>query len=260
MSSDILSQICARKRIEVADARELRPMAEVEAAATGAGTARDFRAALEAPGISLIAEIKRASPSRGEIAPGLDPASLARDYAEAGARALSVLTDLEGFGGSLDDLRAARAASPLPALRKDFILEPYQAFESRAAGADAALLIVAALTPTELSGMIELLADLGLAPVVEVHNSRELEIAIDAGANVIGVNNRNLRTFEVNLSVSLDLAESMPSWVVSVAESGISTRNDVERIEAAGYDAILVGESLLVSGNVGGAIDALLGT
>lgn len=259
MPPDILAEICARKRGEVADAIELRSLEAIESDAREAPVPRDFSGSLESPGISLIAEIKRASPSKGEIAPGLEPSSLARAYEDAGASAISVLTDEAGFAGTLADLAAARESTSLPVLRKDFIVDPYQVFEARAAGADAILLIVGAIDSGDLEAMLELADDLGMASLVEVHDGRELKIALDSGAAIVGVNNRDLRTFEVSLTTCIDLSEEIPSWVLGVAESGISSRGDVELVESAGYDAILVGESLLISGNVEGQVRELLG-
>lgn len=259
MPPDILAEICARKRGEVADAIELRSLEAIESDAREAPVPRDFSGTLESPGISLIAEIKRASPSKGEIAPDLEPSSLARAYEDAGASAISVLTDEAGFAGTLADLAAARESTSLPVLRKDFIVDPYQVFEARAAGADAILLIVGAIDSGDLEAMLELADDLGMASLVEVHDGRELKIALDSGAAIVGVNNRDLRTFEVSLTTCIDLSEEIPSWVLGVAESGISSRGDVELVESAGYDAILVGESLLISGNVEGQVRELLG-
>lgn len=259
MPPDILAEICTRKRAEVADAIEMRPLEAIETDAREAPPPREFSGALESPGISLIAEIKRASPSKGEIAPDLEPSSLAKAYEEAGASAISVLTDEAGFAGTLVDLATAREAVSLPVLRKDFIVDPYQVFEARAAGADAILLIVGALGPADLEAMLELADELGMASLVEVHDGRELQVALDSGAAIVGVNNRDLRTFEVSLTTCIELSEKIPSWVLGVAESGISTRGDVELVESAGYDAILVGESLLISGNVEGQVHELLG-
>lgn len=259
MTPDILSEICARKLNEIAESMELRSLESVEMEARSVPPPRDFVSALETDGMSLIAEIKRASPSKGDIAPELDPVSLAMAYEAGGASAISVLTDDVGFGGALVDLAAARSACGLPVLRKDFLIDPYQLYESRAAGADAVLLIVAALEAEKLEVMLDVSDDLGMASLVEVHNSRELETALDSGASIIGVNNRDLRTFEVSLTPCIELASSIPSWVVAVAESAISTRADVELVESAGYDAILVGESLLISDNVEEQIHALLG-
>ncbi|RIK07259.1 MAG: indole-3-glycerol phosphate synthase TrpC [Acidobacteria bacterium] len=255
----MLAEICARKRGEVADAIESRSLDAIETDARAAPLPRDFAAALEAPGISLVAEIKRASPSKGEIAPDLEVSSIAGAYEEAGASAISVLTDEAGFAGTLADLTAARESVSLPLLRKDFIVDPYQVFEARAAGADAILLIVGALDQRDLESMLELSQDLGMASLVEVHDGRELGLALDSGASIVGVNNRDLRTFEVSLTTCIGLADQIPSWVLGVAESGISTRTDVELVESAGYDAILVGESLLISGNVEGQVHELLG-
>lgn len=259
MPPDILAEICARKRAEVADALESRSLEAIETDAREAPEPRDFASALETPGISLIAEIKRASPSKGSIAPDLEPSLLAQAYEEAGASAISVLTDEAGFAGRLADLSSARDAVSLAVLRKDFIVDPYQVFEARAAGADAILFIVGALNPADLGYLLELANDLSMASLVEVHNERELEVALDSGAAIVGVNNRDLRTFQVSLTTCIELSEKIPSWVLGVAESGISTRGDVELVESAGYDGILVGESLLVSGNVEGQVHNLLG-
>lgn len=240
-----LAPILERRREAVAAARALRPaQALADALAARHDPVRDFRAALAAPGLSLIAELKRRSPSGGALKPGADAASTAATYAAAGARALSVLTEPDHFGGALADLAAVRAATDLPALRKDFIVDLYQVAESRVAGADAILLIVAVLG--ERTG--EFLAragELGLAALVEVHNAAELRIALDAGARILGINNRNLTDLSVDLGVFERLAPLVPAEILRVAESGVETRADAERLRRAGADALLVGTALM---------------
>lgn len=220
---------------------------------------RDFRAALTRPGLSVIAEIKRRSPSRGDLAPGLVPAELARAYEAGGAACLSVLTDEEFFGGSADDLREARAACGLPVLRKDFIVSAVDVVEARLMGADAVLLIVAALSDEELARLHNLTTELGMAALVEVHDEAELERALAVGATIVGVNQRDLRTFEVDHSLAARLAARMPAGVVKVAESGIRDRSDAAALEDAGFDAVLVGESLVTSPDPAAAVRALKG-
>lgn len=206
---------------------------------------RGFAAALRAGGLSVIAEIKRRSPSAGAIREAVEPSQQARRYAAGGAAALSVLTDGPHFGGSLDDLRAARAAVPLPVLRKDFVVDAYQVHEAAAAGADAVLLIVRALSAGRLRELLRCCESLGLDALVEVHDADEIDAALEAGARVIGVNNRDLTTFEVRIERCLELAQRIPRSCVRVAESGIATAQDAARVRAAGYDAVLVGEALM---------------
>jgi indole-3-glycerol phosphate synthase len=213
-----------------------------------------------AEGISLIAEMKRASPSRGPIRPGASVPEVARVYQEAGAAAMSVLTEPHHFGGSLDDLAAARAACDLPLLRKDFLVDEYQLLEARAAGADAVLLIAAALGQDRLAQLIAVASELGMDALVEVHDEDEVEAAVAAGAEVIGVNNRDLRSLEVDLETSFRLLADIPAGTVVVAESGIRRRGDVARLEEAGVDAILVGEALMDAEDPVAAARALLGT
>ena len=209
--------------------------------------ARPFSGALRhAEGVAVIAEVKRRSPARGALAPDLDVASLVRRYEDGGAAACSVLTD-SGFDGSLDDLRTARRACGLPLLRKDFLLEPWQCAESRGAGADAVLLIVAALPGELLGEMLDAARLCGVEALVEVHAAAELETALASGATLVGVNNRNLHTFEVDLATSLSLAPLFPPHVVRVSESGIATASDARKLGDAGYDAVLVGEALVRS-------------
>lgn len=220
---------------------------------------RDFRGALAGPGLSVIAEIKRRSPSRGELAPGLVAADLARAYEAGGAACVSVLTDHEFFGGSPDDLRQARAACSLPVLRKDFTLSPIDVVEARLMGADAVLLIVAALPDAELARLHALATELGMAALVEVHDEAELERALAAGASIVGVNQRDLRTFAVEERRAARLAARIPAGVLKVAESGIRTRDDAAACEQAGFDAVLVGESLVTSPDPAASVRALRG-
>lgn len=245
---NILDRIAAVKRAEAAALRDRA--AALRSAAASASPARDFRAALAGPRVALIGEVKRRSPSAGDINAGLDPAGVARQYEAGGASCLSVLTDGDFFGGSLADLEDARAAVSLPVLRKDFVLEPVQVDEARAAGADAVLLIVRLLRDVRLRELREAAASHGMAALVEVHDARELDRALDAGADLIGINNRDLSTFVTSLDVSLSLLPRIPPAVVAVAESGIRTESDVRALADAGADAILVGESLVSSGDV----------
>jgi len=219
---------------------------------------RSFVDALRAKPPAIIAEIKKASPSRGLITADFDPPRIARAYEAGGAAALSVLTDREHFQGSLPDLDAARAAVRLPVLRKDFTIDPFHVLEAAAHDADAILLIVAVLSDRELRDFREQAAGYGMAALVEVHDGEELKRAAASGAEIIGVNNRDLRTFEVRLETAMELAEQMPANVVRVAESGIRTRADVLRLCAAGYHACLVGEHLMTSPDPAAAVKALL--
>lgn len=253
----VLERMVVSKRLELARRKRLRPLAALQAMPRPA--LRDFAGALRRSGISVIAEIKRRSPSKGALRADLDAADLARRYERGGAAALSVLTDEEFFGGSDEDLRSARAAVGLPVLRKDFTIDAYQVYEARAIGADALLLIVRILEDGLLRELCALAGELGLAALVEVHDERELERAVAAGAPIIGVNSRDLGTFEVRLETALRLGPLLPEGSVAVAESGIRSRSDVERLEAAGYDAILVGESLVVSGEPEAKLGELLG-
>lgn len=253
----ILERIVARKREELAQRRRARGESSLR---DQAGTApRDFAAALRPPGLSAIAEIKRRSPSRGLLREALDPARLAEAYAHGGAAALSVLTDHDFFGGSDDDLRAARAAVPLPVLRKDFTIDPYQVWEARWIGADAILLIVRILSAPQLRELLAAADEAQLAALVEVHDERELERAAEARAKIIGVNNRNLDDFSVDIGTSLRLRPRLPGGVLSVAESGIRSCGDADELAQAGFDAILVGESLLTAPDPAEALQRLLG-
>lgn len=220
---------------------------------------RPFSEALIDEGISLIAEMKRASPSRGPIRPDATVAEVVRAYQEAGARAVSVLTEPSYFGGSLDDLVEARGACELPLLRKDFVVDEYQLLEARAAGADAVLLIVAALEPERLAALMSAASELGMDSLVEVHDEEEVETALEAGAEVIGINNRDLHSLEVDLETTFTLLADIPAGTVVVAESGITTPEDVDRLERAGVDAILVGEALMRADDPVRAVRDLLG-
>ncbi len=219
--------------------------------------ARSFEAALSGPGVSLIAEIKRASPLKGPLDLDLDAGRLARTYAEAGASAISVLTEPDGFKGSLEDMEAALGAG-VPVLRKDFVVDPWQVMESRAAGADAVLLIVR-VVGEELRGLLSAARSLGMDALVEVHHEHELEDALGAGATLIGVNHRDLTTFEVDPERTAKLAPLMPHECTIVALSGVSTRAEVEELEAVGASAVLVGESLVTAPNPAAKIKELLG-
>ena len=255
----ILDEIVARKHREVAAARDRVPTAALEGRLAVAPPPRDFFAAVSAPGaIRLIAEFKRKSPSAGEIRPGATVEDVTRAYMAGGAAALSVLTDGPGFGGSLVDLESARVAVPLPILRKEFVVDVYQVLEARAHGADAVLLIAECLDDCHLRSLYREILDFGMTPLVELHDEDNLPRVLDLGATLVGVNNRNLRTMTTDLDHVLRLRARVPADVVLVAESGIKTRADVERLEAAGIGAMLVGESLLKASDPGRAAAALL--
>ncbi len=257
-SAGVLDAILARTRQSLEREKLRRPLDRGHADVTGAPRVRPFAAALARPGpISVIAEHKRRSPSRGAIREDLGPADVARRYEAAGASALSVLTDEPFFGGRLAHLTEARSATGLPALRKDFILDPWQIWEARAAGADAVLLIVAALEDAELRELLGEACAVGVDALVEVHERAELERALLAGARLVGVNNRDLRTLAVSLETSLALVAAIPDDVVAVAESGIRSRDDLKRLRGAGFDACLVGEHLMASPDPGAALRRL---
>ncbi len=264
---NVLEQIVAGTRAAVARRAAEVPMVTLEQAGeqrrAGRGEAdaiRDFAGALAAPGISLIAEHKRSSPSAGVIRADLELADVVGAYTRSGARALSVLTEEARFGGRLADLAAARSASPLPILRKDFIVDAYQVHEALAAGADAILLIVAALSADALARLHELAGVLGLAALVEVHSRAELELAGELGAAIIGINNRDLTTLEVDVRRSFELAPEAPDGALVVAESGFREHAELERLAAAGVDAVLVGEALMRSRDIELATRTLLGS
>lgn len=246
----MLAGLVAGALDDAARRRESRSLAEVERLAASTLPAIDARVALERGAtVKVIAEVKRASPSRGPLASIPDPALLARQYAEGGASAISVLTEERRFGGSLADLEAVRAAVRVPVLRKDFIAEPYQVFEARAAGADLVLLIVAALDDATLAELHRLILDLGMTPLVETHDADEVRRAVDLGAAVIGVNARDLSTFELDRDLFGRLAPIIPDGTVRIAESAVSSVADVEHYRRAGADVVLVGEALVTGGD-----------
>ncbi len=258
----ILDRILARTTVDLAMRSAELPAAELEQRIADLPAAQSLMEAMARPGLSLIAEIKRASPSKGRFPVEIDPPALAREYAAAGADAISVLTDEPFFQGSLDDLQAVAEAVdghlvPVPVLRKDFVVDDYQLLEARIRGASAVLLIVAALEPARLAYLMNAATNRGLETLVEVHDERELEIAVNAGSRLIGVNNRNLHDFSVDLAVSERLAALKPDGVLMIGESGIFTREDAGRMASAGMDGILVGESLVVAADRSVAIAEL---
>jgi indole-3-glycerol phosphate synthase len=260
----VLRRIVAAKLAEVAEARRRSPLTDTMQAALSAPPPKDLMAALGCPQagapLACIAEIKRASPSRGIIRHDFDPVQIAIRYRSCGASAISVVTDMAFFGGHLDHLRAVRQVVDLPLLRKDFTLEEYQVYEARAAGADAVLLIVAAVPDAgRLQALRELAEGLGMAALVEVHSTAELRVALRSGARLIGINNRDLRTFRTSLEVFLRLAPQVPPGVTLVAESGISTTEQCRMLAQAGAKAVLVGEALMRHQDPGRALATLLG-
>jgi indole-3-glycerol phosphate synthase len=254
---DILARIVEYKRAQLESAFVSRGELE-ELAHETRRHRRDFRGALKSDRPAIIAEFKRASPSKGAIA-AANPAEVAREYERGGASAISVLTDEKFFAGSLDDLATARGAIDLPVLRKDFTIDEYHVAEAAAHCADAVLLIATVLEPERLRALREYAGRLELAALVEVHDERELRMALDSGADIIGVNNRNLRTFETTIDTALKLAKRIPAGVVKVAESGIRTAEDVRKLRDAGYDAFLVGEHLMRARDRVAAVRELLG-
>jgi indole-3-glycerol phosphate synthase len=242
----VLADLVAGALEDASDRRAARSLAEVEADALAAPAPRDALAALApADRVKIIAEVKRASPSRGALAEIRDPAGLAVSYQTGGASAISVLTEQRRFGGSLDDLREVRAAVELPVLRKDFIAEPYQVFEARAAGADLVLLIVAALEQPVLAELYGLIGQLGMTALVEAHSAAEVDRALEVGAQLVGVNARDLSTFQLDRDLFGTLAGSIPAGVVRVAESAVTSPADVAHYRAAGADVVLIGEALV---------------
>lgn len=264
MTATILQKIVVSKRQEIEATRAQTPLCELRAALADAPSPRDFYQALAAQSrqtvkpIRLIAEVKKASPSAGLIREDFDPALIGQIYQEHGAACLSVLTDKPYFQGSLEYLRAVRERVAIPVLRKDFILDTYQLLEARVSGADAILLIAECLEEDTLCRLHQESLELGMTPLVELYEYENLDSVLAAGATVVGVNNRNLHTFEVDLNHSLRLCRELPENIVFVSESGIRTRQDVELLEAAGVDAMLVGESLMRQADIGQAVDHLL--
>ncbi|GIW41675.1 MAG: indole-3-glycerol phosphate synthase [Candidatus Binatia bacterium] len=254
----ILDRILERRRERLAEAKRRVPEAELRARSLYSVPRRSFLAALSAPGRRIVAEVKRASPSRGEIRSGADAAEIAREYREAGAAAVSVLTEPDFFRGSSEDLVRVRETVDLPLLRKDFLFDPYQVLEARALGADAVLWIVAALPRSALSELLACASEAGLDSLVEVHDERELEDALAAGATIVGINNRDLRTFETSLEVTERLVRLVPPGVVVVAESGIDGPADVRRLERSGVRRFLVGETLMRAPSPGAKLRELL--
>jgi indole-3-glycerol phosphate synthase len=255
----ILDDIVRAKEREVEEHKSLRPLATLRAHPTYAEPRRAFAEALRRPGRSIVAEIKKASPSRGVIRADFDPVAIARAYEEGGARALSVLTDAPFFQGSLAILSHVRRVVALPLLRKDFVIDAYQIDEARAFGADAVLLITAILDDRRLVDFLAASRDAGLDALVEVHSRDELERAARAGATLVGVNNRDLRTFVTRLEVTEELAPLAPAGTTVVAESGFKTVDELERLELAGARSFLVGESLMAAPDPGAALRALVG-
>jgi indole-3-glycerol phosphate synthase len=274
MSADLLGTIVAatRRIVDVRQQREPLAVLRERVARRGGGSnssvspggtldargGRFLAALARRDRINVIAECKRRSPSRGVLRADYEPAAIARDYAEAGAAAVSVLTEPTFFDGALEHLTAVRAAVDVPVLRKDFIVSEYQVLEAKAAGADAVLLIVAALSPSQLRSLADCAGEWGMDALVEVHNAEELSAALDSGAQVIGVNNRNLRTLEVDVKASEDLIALMPRDVVAVSESGLRTPDDLARLRQLGYRAFLVGERLMAVADPGKALRELL--
>jgi indole-3-glycerol phosphate synthase len=254
----VLDEILDGVRADLAERQRRIPLDQLKDMAHRAQSPRDAMAVLRAEGVSVIAEVKRASPSRGRMAAIGDPAELAADYEAGGARIISVLTEPRHFGGSLEDLEKVRKAVQVPVLRKDFVVSSYQLWEARAYGADLVLLIVAALEQSALVSLVERAGSIGLLPLVEVHEEDELGRAIDAGATVIGVNARNLGTLEVDRSIFSRLAPRIPDGIVKIAESGVRGPHDLLAYEASGADAVLVGESLVTEKNPRSAVADLV--
>ena len=258
--STILDKIVATKRQEIARAKDVRPESELRAALVDAPPVRDFFAALAADGpIKLIAEVKKASPSKGVIRADFQPVEIAQAYEQHGAICISVLTDEPYFQGRLEYLGAIRDAVELPLLRKDFILDTYQLLEARVAGADAVLLIAECLNDCHLRKLYNETIELGMTPLVEFYETENLPRVLEAGSTLVGVNNRDLRSFETDLQHTIRMRSSVPAECILVGESGIHSHEDVAQLEAASVDAILVGESLMASPDIGKAIHGLLG-
>ncbi len=256
----ILDKIISHKLKELQLEQKQVPLTILKSKLDKIPPTKDFRSAIsQSNGINLIAEVKKKSPSKGIIREDFDPIDIAEIYSENGAAAISVLTDVQFFDGRLDYLSSIQKVVDIPLLRKDFTIDEYHIFQARVAGADAILLIVAALTPSQLHEFMKIATSLSLASLVEVHTKAELEIALDVGAEIIGINNRDLKTFNTDIATTFQLLDSIPSDKVVVSESGIYTRADVAALEDAGVNAILVGESLMRSRNIGEKVQELIG-
>jgi indole-3-glycerol phosphate synthase len=255
----ILDKIVAARRESVAHRKRVLPDVALKIASQKNEPARDFAAALSQRGYNIIAELKKASPSRGVIREHYAPAEIAPSLEAAGAAALSVLTEEEFFQGSLADLKAVKKVVSIPILRKDFIFDPWQVWEARAAGADSFLLITAILGDETLAELLGLARSLGMEPLVEVHSREETDRAVRAGARIIGVNNRDLRNFQVSLDTSLELAKVIPEDCIAVSESGLQNAADLARLRDAGFDAFLIGEQLMKSADPAMALSSLIG-
>jgi indole-3-glycerol phosphate synthase len=254
----ILDEIVAHKKRELESIKEAVPLAALKERLEILEVPRDFKEALsKSPGISLIAEIKKASPSAGVIRKDVDPVRIGKIYEDSGAAAISVLTDEHFFQGTLSSMKEVKQSVGIPVLRKDFIIDPYQIFEARAFRADAVLLIVAVLSDDQLRAFLALCRELGLGTLVEAHTEHERDRALEAGADVIGINNRDLKTFAVDLSTTLRLAEGLPDGTLCVSESGIQTKDDVIRLSKAGVDAVLVGTALMAAKDIGAKVREL---
>jgi indole-3-glycerol phosphate synthase len=259
-SGTVLDRIIEARRASIAHRKKSVPEAALRFGVKHAQPVRDFAAALGRDSLNVIAELKKASPSRGLIRADFDPVGLARDFEAAGAAALSVLTEEEFFQGDLKYMRDARAAVGLPVLRKDFIVDPWQVWEARATNADSFLLIVAALSDALLTELLTLGRELGMEALVEVHTREELTRALAVGARIVGVNNRDLRTLEVRIETSNELIEAVPEECIAVCESGLRSHQDLARLRAAGFDAFLIGEHLMSQADPGTALRTLLGS
>jgi indole-3-glycerol phosphate synthase len=258
--STILDDIVAAKREEIERDKAETPEGKLRESITGAPPVRDFLGALsQGPPIRLIAEVKKASPSAGVIRTDFDPVDIAHIYQQHGAACISVLTDGPFFQGSVEHLRQIRAAVDLPVLRKDFVIDEYQVWQARAAGADAVLLIAECLDDYKLHELHDLIEQLGMTPLIELYEAQHLRRVLDAGARLVGINNRDLRTFQTDLGHCIRLRKQVPAGRIVVGESGIRTRRDVEKLQAAGLHAMLVGESLMAKPAIGKAVDELLG-
>jgi indole-3-glycerol phosphate synthase len=255
----VLDRILESRRAEVEHRKKVLPLTALKYGVKAATPLRDFSSAISRPGLNVIAELKPASPSRGVIRDPFDPVALATALEGTGAAALSVLTETEFFRGSLKNLRDARKSVQLPVLRKDFIFDPWQVWEARANDSDSFLLIVAALSDAQLSELIAEGRELGMEPLIEVHTREELDRALAAGAKILGVNNRNLKTLDVRVETSLELIGHIPDDAIAVSESGLRSKSDLDRLRSAGFDAFLVGEQLMLAPDPAAALSALLG-